>query len=262
MPSLIRVLRDLGVELTEQSSVQLEYSLEPGVKCLPLEVPRDIHVLLRLVGGWQDFTRSLRGLGMAEHYAHADPTLRVWERWLGDESPTYGYGVLLEGLPRDRTWLLSRLDYVANDDFRVIAHLEWLYRVRRIAALALFEQQLWQAEPGASMAAEYEESLSAATRVRHFSDGYLEVLLESPWSALRAATMLRAEVFAAQLRLYLRREFDEEWWRSNRAASFIREELWRPARRHAAEELLGFMGYEGFDAAVLTAEFQEVLQPL
>jgi hypothetical protein len=262
MPTLIRVLRDIGVELTEQTSVQLEYGPDPGVTCLPLDIPGEIRVVLRAVGGWQDFARSLRGLGSAEHLTHADPTLRVWERWLGDASPTAGYGFLLEGLLRDRTWLASRMDFVANDDLRAIAHLEWLYRVRRIAALALFEQRLWQAEPGASMATVYEESLSAATRARHFTDTYLEVLLDSPWSASRSAMVLRAEVFAAQLRSFLRREFDEEWWRSNRAARFIKDELWRPGRRHSAEELLGFMGYEAFDAAVLVAEFQEVLQPL
>jgi hypothetical protein len=112
------------------------------------------------------------------------------------------------------------------------------------------------------MAADFEESLSAATRVRQFAEEYARVLLGAPWSALASATRLRAQVFAAQLRLFLKREFDEEWWRSGRAARFIRDELWRPGRRHSAEELLGFMGYEGFDAGILAAEFLEVLQPL
>ena len=266
MPLLIRALRDLEVELPEQTSVQFDYDAEPGVACLPVEIPLEVHVALRLEGGWLDYARSLRGLGMAEHLAYADPTLRVWERWLGDDAPTIGYGLLLESLMRDRTWLTSRLDYTASDDFRVIAHLERLYRLREIAALALFDQRLWQAEPGASMAADYEEALSTATRVRHFSDTYLAHLMDSPWSALRPAMLLRAEVFAAQLRQFLRREFDDEWWHFGRAARFLKDELWRPGRRHTAEELLGFMGYDGFDptpdAAVLAAEFQEVLQPL
>jgi hypothetical protein len=112
------------------------------------------------------------------------------------------------------------------------------------------------------MAADYEESVSGASRVRHFPDTYLNILLGSPWSALGSATELRAEVFAAQLRFFLKREFDEEWWRASRAARFVKDELWRPGRRYTAEELLGFMGYEGFDPNVLVAEFTEVLQPL
>jgi hypothetical protein len=262
MPVLIQALRDLGIELEEQTNLQLEYGPLPGVFCLPLDIPRDVHILLRLIGGWQDLARSLRGVGMAEHLAHSDPSLRVWECWLGDETPTIGYGLLLEGLLRDKTWLASRLEYTASDDFRVIAHLAWLYRVRRSAATALYEQRLWLAEPGTSMAADFEESLSGATRIRHFADEYLRVLLDAPWSTLRAAMALRAEVFAAQLRAYLQREFDEEWWRSNRAARFIKDELWRPGRRHSADELLGFMGYEGFDSAILATEFVEVLRPV
>jgi hypothetical protein len=262
LPAAIRVLRDLGLELEEQTNVQLEYVSHPGVMCLPLEIPADIRVLLRLVGGWQDLAHTLRGLGMAEHLANADRSLRVWERWLGDESPTYGYGFLLEGLLRDRTWLLSRLEYETSDDFRVITHLAWLYRLRRTAALAQYEQQMWRAEPGAALAAEYEELLSTATRVRHFGDDYLGVMLGAPWTTLRQATLLRAEVFAAQVRLFLKREFDEEWWRSGRAAHFIKDELWRPGRRYSAEEILGFMGYEAFDVSALLAEFQVVLQPL
>ena len=259
----IRVLRDLGIELKDQAAIHVDYDFAAsGVQCLAVEVPADIHVLLRLIGGWQDLARMLRGLGMAEHLAHTDQSLRVWDRRLGDMTPTFASGLLLEGLLRDRTWLLSRLDYAASDDFRVIADLEWLYRVRRSAALTLYEQRLWQAEPGTALAADYEESLSAATRVRHFSDTYLNILCDAPWSTLRQPTLLRAEVFAAQLRLYLQREFDEEWWRSNRAARFIKDELWRPGQRHSAEELLGFMGFEGFDPGILESQMLEVLQPL
>ena len=35
-----------------------------------------------------------------------------------------------------------------------------------------------------------------------------------------------------------------------------------PFDPHTAEELLGFMGFEGFDPAILTAEFEQVLRPL
>jgi hypothetical protein len=262
MPTLIRVFRDLGIELEEQTNVRLEYTTLADVQCFPLDIPHEIYVVVRLTGGWLDMSRALLGLGMAEHLAHADASLRVWERWLGDDTPTLGYGMLMEGLLRDKSWLASRLDYLASDDFRVIAQLAWLYRLRAAAATTLYEQRLWQAEPGASMAADFEQSLSEATRVRHFGEEYLGVLVDAPWSTMRSAVSLRAEVFAAQLRAYLQREFDEEWWRSNRAARFIKDELWRPGRRHSAEELLGFMGYEGFDPTILTAELQEVLRPL
>lgn len=261
-PTLIRVLRDLGIELEEQTNVRLEPGLDAGLTLLPIDTPDDVHILWHPVGGWKDYALTFRGIGMAEHVAHTDPSLRVWERWLGDDTPSLGYGCLLESLPLDRSWLTLRMEYSPSDDFRIIANLAWLYRLRRVAAAALYEQRWWQAEPGVSMAADFEEALSTATRVRHFPDTYTGVMLGAPWSTLRPALELRAEVFAAQLRSYLRSEFDEEWWRSARAARFIKDELWRPGRRHSAEELLGFMGYEGFDPAVPVAEVQEVLTPL
>ena len=262
LPTIIRTVRDLGIELEEQDNVFIEPGADADLACLPLGIPSEIHLLWRPVGGWLDYARILRGVGMMEHLAHADPSLRVWERWLGDPTPNLGYGYLLEGLLRDRIWLAQRMEYTASDDFLIIAHLEWLYRVRGMAALALYEQRLWQSEPGSSLAADFEESLSTATRVRHFADAYLSILRGAPWSTLESATQVRAAVFAAQLRLFLKQEFDEEWWRSARAAKFIRDELWRPAQRHSAEELLGYMGYEGFDSNVLVADVAEVLQPL
>ena len=104
--------------------------------------------------------------------------------------------------------------------------------------------------------------MSGALHVRHFPDTYLLPLRNAPWSTLGATVRLRAELFAAHLRLFLKREFDEEWWRSGRAATFISGELWRTGRRHTADELLGFMGFEGFDPAILWAEIADVLAPL
>ena len=261
-PTLVRVFRDLGIELEEQTNVRQVPGEEAWLRLLAVDIPNELYVVWHPVGGWADYAQTFRGLAMAEHLAHTDASLPMWERWLGDDTPTLGYGYLLESLLLDRTWLTLRMEYPAGDDFRIIGSVAWLYRLRRAAAAALYEQRWWQAEPGASMAADFEEAMSTATRVRHFPDSYAGLLLGAPWSTLRNAIHLRAEVFAAQLRAYLRAEFDEEWWRSSRAARFIKDELWRPGKRHSAEELLGFMGYEGFDPEIPVAEIQEVLLPL
>src|SRR5205823_8153818 len=48
MPVLIHTLGDLGVELAQQTSVRLEYGPLPGVRCLPVDIPIEVHVVLRL----------------------------------------------------------------------------------------------------------------------------------------------------------------------------------------------------------------------
>jgi hypothetical protein len=262
MPVLIRAMRDLGLDLESQSSLHLEVGALPGLRVVANDIPGDVHMLLRLGGGWRDYQRSLLGVGMAEHMVLTDRSLPFWQRWLGDETPGLAYGLLLERLVRDRAWLATRLEYTASDDYRVIAHIAWLGRIRQTAAYAMYEQRLWQSEPGSALAGDYAETLSAAVRVRHFPHDYMLGLRGTPWSCLRAATQLRAEVFASQLAAFLVREFDEEWWRSSRAAHFLQDELWRVGRRHSADEILGFMGYEGFDPGVLWDEIREVLAPL
>ncbi len=262
MPTLVRTFGDLGIDVRTQSALALEISPRPGVWSGAVDVPREVHVLQRLVGGYQDYLRSLRGIGMAQHAIHTDASVPFWQRWLGDEAPTLGYGLLLEGLGRDRAWLAAHLEFGASDDYRIISHLAWLFRMRRSAAQALYEQQLWRDDPGGALAADFEVLLSEALRVHAFPDEALLLVRDQPWSVLRPATKLRAEVFAAQLRAFLKREYDEEWWRNGRAARFLVQELWRPGRRHTAEELLGFMGYEDFDAGILWAELAEVLSPL
>jgi len=264
MPLVAGTLRDLGIDLTDQPSVRLDVdaraSLADGVHCVAVGVPEEIHVLVRRVGGYQDYGQTLRGVGMAQHLAQTDRSLPFATRWLGDRAPTLGYGLLLERLTLDPVWLRDRLEFTAIEDYRVVAHLAWLARVRAAAARLQFEARFWRsgAESG-GMGADWADAMSGALRLHAFSGEHLALLLGSPWSTLDSATWLRAELFAAQLAAYLRREFDAEWWRDPRAARLLVQELWRPGRRYTAEELLRFMGYDGFDAAVLGAELGEVL---
>ncbi len=264
MQTLARGLRDLGVDLTAQSGLRLDLEQRPNksaeAECIPLDVPREVGVSYRPIGGYHDYERLLRAIGQAQHLLHADHTLPFAYRWLGDPATTRGYGLLLEGLLRESRWLEAHFQLPAPYDFLVIAHLAWLYRVRLSAAAALYDRMLWSTD-GAS-AGEYVDTIGRALRLRVFPEERFLPLLDCVWRPLRSDLDLRAEMFAAQLRRYLRSEYDEQWFRSPRAARFIREELWRPGRRHSADELLRFMGYAGFDPQVLCDEIAEVLKPV
>ena len=109
---------------------------------------------------------------------------------------------------------------------------------------ALYEQRLWQAEPGASMAADYEEALSGATRVaassRRSTCGCCSAR-RGPRCAPRPGCAPRCSPRSCGV------SCGASSTRSGGAPaarrSFIKDELWRPGRRHTADELLGFMGY-------------------
>jgi hypothetical protein len=67
-------------------------------------------------------------------------------------------------------------------------------------------------------------------------------------------------MLAAHLREFLRREYDADWRRNPRAGRFLVQELWRPGRRYTAEDVLGYMGYDGFNPGILWGEIAEVLR--
>jgi hypothetical protein len=265
MPVVVGTLHDLGIDLEAQSGLHLDLAARDakagGVHCVSIGVPEEVHVLLRPIGGHTDYQRLLRGIGMAQHTLCTDRTLPFSQRRLGDASVTLASGLLLERLTFQPEWLAERLDFSGHEDYRIVAHLAWLARVRAAAAELEFEHGLWRGGPEAGgLSGDYQDAMSRALRLRPFGGERYALLLGAPWSTLSSATWLRAELFAAQAVAYLRREFDSEWWQSPRAARFIVQELWRPGRRHTAEELLAFMGYEGFDSTVLWADIDEVLR--
>ena len=149
-------MRDLGIELEEQTS-PAGAGIEAGVACLPLEVPADTRVLCDWSAAGRTWRERCAASDGASTWRTPIPPARLGTL-VGRQRADARLRLLLEGLLRDPNWLTQRMEYVASEDFRVITHLEWLYRVRRVAALAAVRARLWQAEPGASMAADFEEA--------------------------------------------------------------------------------------------------------
>jgi len=73
-----------------------------------------------------------------------------------------------------------------------------------------------------------------------------------------SAQYLRAWAFEAQLRSYLREDFDEEWYRLPKVGRFL-VELWREGQRYTVEELARFIGAEGLDLGPLQEELLDAL---
>ena len=68
-----------------------------------------------------------------------------------------------------------------------------------------------------------------------------------------SADYLRAWIRSAQLRAYLRREVDREWWRHEGTGELLRD-LFREGTRPTTEDVAARMGYDPLDVAPLVAE--------
>jgi hypothetical protein len=255
MPTITRAFWDLGIRLQDQSNIRLDLDDLPEKvarsACFPIGVPDEAMVMLAPRGGVADYVALLEMLGQAERHAHADRTQSLVYRRLGDQAVVEGYGLLMSGLAGRPEWLTVRLEADATRDAVRLRAFERLYRLRRAAALHLYEVELRKAEEPDALETEYVDRLAEALAIRPFAERFLEPS-DDPWAGARH---LRAAIFACQLGLFLEQEIDEEWYRSARAGRFLIDR-WREGQRYTAEELTRFLGFEGLDPSLLVAELK------
>jgi hypothetical protein len=77
--------------------------------------------------------------------------------------------------------------------------------------------------------------------------------------AFYAAEYVKAWIFEAQLRRYLLREFDDEWYRNPKAGRFLLE-MWHDGQRHPVAQLARFMGYPGLDTGPVREDIRALLE--
>lgn len=258
LPSLFRTLADLGLRLEEQQNIKLDTEYRekktPRAFCAPLGVPEDVRLVILPSGGRTDYDTLFHEAGHAEHFANVDRTQPFAYRRLGDNSVTEAFAFLLQYLTIHPKWLALHLEMDALTDYLRVSLLNKLYMLRRYATKVLYEQRLHTAAGDETMAEVYAELCSEHLGVRYCPEEYLS----DTDDAFYAARYLRAWALEAQLRGYLREEFDEEWFRAPRAGKFL-VELWREGQKYTAEELLGFMGYDGLDFAPMVDEIRAAL---
>jgi hypothetical protein len=253
VPSLYRTMRGVGVDLEAQSNLHFDFeantSREPGAACIPLEVPDDVRLVFRPLGGRLDFSALYAATGRAEAYAAVDRTQPLAFRWLGDDSVGRGHGLLFAHLLADPRWLERYLELDHPADVVRLALFERLYHLRRACATLEYARALNQGQDYDALALHYAEVFGAALGIEHAPEAFLA----DGGDGFDAAVDFRAWIFEAQHRRFLAKEFDEEWFRVPRAGRFLRD-LWREGQKHPVEELARFMGYQGLDLRPLTDE--------
>jgi hypothetical protein len=253
--TLYRTLRGLGLDIEQATNVFVDVELRalkvPRAFCARLDVPRDVRLVLQPTGGRLDYRALFRVAGYAEHYANVDRTLAFPERWLGDNSVTEGYGFLFEHLLAVPAWVRPTLDIEYPADYLRLVHLERLYLLRRYATKVLYERALYASDDYEALAQSYAELFTRTLGVEHAPEPFLADVDPGLYSAI----YVRAWVFEAQLRQYLQKEYDEEWFRVPRAGRFLRD-LWREGQKYPVDELARYMGYPGLDFRVVTEELR------
>lgn len=204
--------------------------------CAPVRVPSEVYLVLRPHGGQTDYRTLLHELGHALHFAYTRPDYPFEWRWLGDNSVTEGYAMLLDHLMHDPGWLARYTDLgrrYAPTFLRTVG-FEELHFLRRYCAKLIYETALYGGDVGwASLPELYVDRLTSATTFRYDpADAFVDV---DP--RFYAARYLRAWQLQALLTETLIERFNEDWWRNPHAGRWVIGALFGEGQRELAGEL-------------------------
>ncbi len=238
LPALEATLEAFGVDLRSQENIHLDVDERPlktpRAFCSPIEVPERVMLVMKPMGGPDDWHALFHEAGHAEHFAHTSSSLPMEARRLGDNAVTEGWAMLLEYLVDDPAWHARRLNMPRADEFAAEGATILLYIVRRYCAKLLYELELHALEDVTQARERYTELLGDALRIEPLGENYLADVDDGFY----ASSYLRAWAFEAQLRGYLRERFGTDWFTKREAGSLLRE-LWSEGQAYTADELLG-----------------------
>ena len=237
VPALDATLAGLGIDLAKQANVHVDIEerplKSPRAFCSPIEVPGRVMLVIKPMGGPDDWQALFHEAGHAEHYAHTSSALPMEARRLGDDAVTEGWAMLLEHLLDQPAWHERRLDMPRSAEYAAEAATILLYMVRRYSAKLLYELELHSSGDLGAARPRYVELLADALKIEPFAADYLADVD----AGFYASSYLRAWAFEAQLRSHLRERFGSAWFAKRDAGSLLRE-LWYEGQGYSADYLL------------------------
>ncbi len=261
-PTVRRQLAEMSLDPEADGRIRYDTGEREGKRsrafCAPVRIPDEVHLVLRPQGGASDWTTLLHEAGHALHFGNVDPGRPFEERWLGDNSVTEGYAMLLDHRLQDRGWLRRYTELAGADLVRFLrrAGFEELRFVRRYCAKLLYELEMHGELPASAAPGRYAELLSSATGFRYSpDDAYVDV---DP--RFYAGRYLRAWQLQAVLNATLTERFDEDWWRNPRAGPWVRRELFSMGQRETADELATRVAGRALDFGPVIAAIERLVE--
>jgi hypothetical protein len=237
IPALEWTLGSLGVDLRSQANVELDVeprpTKDPRAFCVAIEVPERVLLVMKPIGGSDDWQVLFHEAGHAEHFANTSPDLKMEEKRLGDRALTEGWAALLQHVTSEPRWLAKMLDFPRPAEFAAEGAVGQLYIARRYAAKLLYELEFHAAEDVLPLRSRYVELLGDALKIEPNPTNYLIDI--DP--GFYVSEYLRSWAFEAQLRDYLLRRYGHEWFASAKAGGEL-VELWSEGQKPTADALL------------------------
>lgn len=253
---LKQVTASMGFDIERVEGIKLDLEDRPlkSVRAFvtPVDPPKDVRLVIRPRGGLDDLRALFHEAGHALHYAHVDPGLPPEARWFGDSAITETFAFLFEHITLEPGFIdLLKPDNV--EEYVRFQYLAYLHIVRRYVGKLSYEVKLHRGLPAKYARALYSATLSSITYYKYSESEYLADV--DP--LLYTADYLRAWVFEAMLREYLRRRLGDLWFLSGEAGRFLRE-LWRSGYSKPFDDIVREAGYKGLEVGPLVGQFRNL----
>jgi hypothetical protein len=248
----------MGLDPASQDNIHIDTeeraTKNPRACCYTPDPPEEVHLLIKPVGGLEDYMAFFHEAGHAQHFGNEDPALDYVERAVSTSNAlTEIYSFLLEHLTQNRVWL-TRVVGLPEETAREVAYyarLTELFFVRRYAAklayeLGFFEDPLAEGRNRRL----YTSRLSAATHFVHTPQNYLNDMDPGYYSA----DYLRAWITEAMLRRHLEDAYGEDWFARPEAGELLRG-LWATGEKKENEDVARAIGCNPFDTSYLIEQF-------
>ncbi len=239
-----RTFSGLGFDPDSRNDVKIDVSdhsaKNPDAICVAVEIPGEIYVLVKPVGGLIDVEAILHETGHAFFLSNVDPGLPIeYRRLYRSPALDEAFAFLFTDLLDNIAWLteVAGLPETQAKGLAELYRLKRLCLIRRHIGKFLGEKELH--EKGVlSDSAPYCNRLRAATGFVYEPQGYL-IDMDPDFYAL---DYLRAWAGAHLLRGVLEERFGQAWYSNPNAGDFLRT-IARSGRRYSLEAaLLEFCG--------------------
>lgn len=215
----------LGFDLSSRPDVISHISdapaKNPNGMCVGVEIPGEVHVLMKPVGGLIDVETLLHETGHAFFLSHFDPALPIEDRrFYRSPALDEAFAFLFMDLIDNPAWLTGMVGMPPNeaDALASLVQTKRLCLIRRYIGKFLAEKELHETGD-IKNSGPYCRNLQVATGFIYEPEGYL-VDMEPDFYAL---DYLRGWAAANVLRKFLELRFGDEWFRRAEAGAFLRE---------------------------------------
>jgi hypothetical protein len=235
----------LGIDFETQTNLAIDAedreTKNPRAVCYAVDVPNDIRLSIKPIGGFDDYSALFHEMGHGEHYANTKEHAFEF-KYLGEPTVTETFAFLSEYILANQAWLRlnTTMPVSVLKDFVRFQAFYRLYYIRRYAAKFLYELQLHAdvAHPQELYAKLQSRAIGC---MQDPSDG--KRFLIDVDANYYSASYLRAWFLEARLNARLTKEFGFNWFEHPQAGSYL-SSLWAQGDRISGGELAALIGDE------------------